>query len=215
MSKHYLYTRLDGSLDVLSPVEGQSERALFHGVQGNMEDNKAKIALSDIPDTTKARVARLYPDETDPDRLEYLWRTHILYNEYTGPPVATARAVEYVELPYHITSNGDPAHGMCYDPNCHDRYFRNACEDNGVDVVANMDKCRVVHMDRIRLQRNKELTALDVEYIRALEQRDIPEQLNVSYKKQILRDLPQTFDLSIHDTPENLKAAWPAELNLP
>jgi hypothetical protein len=75
-----------------------------------------------------------------------------------------------------------------------------------------MPKARVVHRDHIREVRNVELEKLDVPYMRAVEAADTDEQTNISNQKQILRDLPQTFDLDGYTTPATLKDAWPDEL---
>jgi hypothetical protein len=75
----------------------------------------------------------------------------------------------------------------------------------------NMSKARGVHMDCIRACRNKELVKLDLTSLRAVEAGDTSAQSAVATEKQMLRDIPQTFDLTT-DTPEQLKALWPSEL---
>jgi hypothetical protein len=75
----------------------------------------------------------------------------------------------------------------------------------------NMAKARGVHMDRIRLARNAELVKLDLTSLRAIEAGDTSAQATIGTAKQVLRDIPQTFDLTT-DTAEQLKAKWPAEL---
>jgi hypothetical protein len=75
----------------------------------------------------------------------------------------------------------------------------------------NMTKARGVHMDAIRVVRNAELAKLDVPFMRAMEASDTDAQATIATKKQVLRDIPQTLDLTT-DTPEQLKALWPAEL---
>ena len=75
----------------------------------------------------------------------------------------------------------------------------------------NMAKARGVHMDCIRVCRNAELVKLDVPALRAVEAGDTSAQSTIATEKQVLRDIPQTFDLTT-DTPEQLKAKWPAEL---
>ena len=53
----------------------------------------------------------------------------------------------------------------------------------------------------------------DLEALRAIEDGDTSAQAVVKAKKQELRDIPQTFDLTTeHDTPEELKAKWPEGL---
>ena len=80
-------------------------------------------------------------------------------------------------------------------------------------INVNMTKARVIHMDAIRASRNSELVKEDVTFMRAVEDGDTDAQATIKTKKQTLRDIPATFDLTTDvDTPENLKAKWPTEL---
>ncbi len=83
------------------------------------------------------------------------------------------------------------------------RYFREAWLQNGNTVNVDMDKARDVHMDKIRAARNQELKALDIETMKGED---------VQKEKQVLRDLPNNFDLTVAKTPEELKDLWPDEL---
>jgi len=74
-------------------------------------------------------------------------------------------------------------------------------------IKVNMAKARGIQMDRIREMRNKELAKKDIEYMKALEAND-GSAAAIATKKQELRDIPQTFDLTT-DTPEQLKDKWP------
>ena len=77
----------------------------------------------------------------------------------------------------------------------------------------NMAKARGVQMDKIRVVRNKELVTEDTNMLKALEAGDTSAQSAVNTKKQTLRDIPQTFDLTTdNDTPAELKVKWPSEL---
>jgi hypothetical protein len=78
-------------------------------------------------------------------------------------------------------------------------------------IIVNMAKARGIHMDKIRLVRNKQLAGLDVSFMRAVETGDDSERVRIAGEKQVLRDIPQTLDLTT-DTPEELKAIWPTEL---
>jgi hypothetical protein len=93
-----------------------------------------------------------------------------------------------------------------------DRDFFNAWEwDDGATV--NMTKARAIHLDSIRVVRNAELAAKDITFMRAVEAGDTDAQAIIAIEKQVLRDIPQTFDLTTdNDTPEELKAKWPVEL---
>lgn len=86
-----------------------------------------------------------------------------------------------------------------------DRYFRDAWTDeNPTDTVdIDLEKARAVHMQNIRQARNEKLKKLDIDTLRGVDNQ--PE-------KQILRDIPQNFDLSEADNPEDLKNLWPEEL---
>jgi hypothetical protein len=83
-------------------------------------------------------------------------------------------------------------------------------DTDGTPIV-NMAKARGIHMDEIRRMRNAELAKLDVPFMRAMEAGDTDAQATIATKKQVLRDIPQTLDLTT-DTPEQLKALWPDEL---
>ena len=80
-------------------------------------------------------------------------------------------------------------------------------------INVNMDKARVIHLEEIRKVRNAELVKEDVTFMRAVEDGDTDAQATIKTKKQTLRDLPATFDITTDvDTPEKLKAKWPTEL---
>jgi len=84
-------------------------------------------------------------------------------------------------------------------------------ETDGTPRV-NMEKARVVHMDKIRVVRNAELVKKDLTSLRAIEAGDTDAQATIGTEKQVLRDIPATFDLTDAATPEALKGKWPAEL---
>ena len=79
-----------------------------------------------------------------------------------------------------------------------------------MQVVVNMSKARGIQMDKIREVRNKELAKKDIEFMKALEADD-GSHTAIASEKQVLRDIPQTFDLTT-DTPEELKQKWPEGL---
>ena len=77
----------------------------------------------------------------------------------------------------------------------------------------NMTKARAIHLAEIRRVRNEELAKEDITFMRAVEAGDTDAQNTIKTKKQTLRDLPATFDITTDvDTPEKLKAKWPTEL---
>lgn len=79
-------------------------------------------------------------------------------------------------------------------------------------VVINMQKARAIHMDSIRAVRDKELAALDIAYLRAIEDGDLDAQAMIAADKQMLRDLPETFNLNKVSTPAELSGLWPDRL---
>lgn len=83
-----------------------------------------------------------------------------------------------------------------------DWYFRDAWKQNGKTGIVDMGKAKEIHMDKIRKARDKKLKELDVETMKGIDVQD---------KKQVLRDLPDNFDLTAN-TPEELKVLWPKEL---
>jgi hypothetical protein len=78
-------------------------------------------------------------------------------------------------------------------------------------VRINMVKARAIHMVEIRRVRNAQLAALDVPFMRAVESGDKDALADISQRKQVLRDIPETIDLST-DSPARLKSIWPAGL---
>jgi len=80
-------------------------------------------------------------------------------------------------------------------------------------ININMSKARAIHLTEIRRVRNAELVKEDVNMLKAIEGGDASAQSTVATKKQVLRDIPATFDLTTGvTTPEALKAKWPSEL---
>ena len=77
-------------------------------------------------------------------------------------------------------------------------------------IVINMSKARGIQMDNIRIVRNKELAKKDIEFMKALEADDGSHK-TIAVEKQVLRDIPQTFDLTTN-TSEELKDKWPEGL---
>ena len=93
-----------------------------------------------------------------------------------------------------------------------DRTFRNALRHDGGAFHHDMDKARDIHMGRIRKARDKELSRLDVETMKALGRSDDARRAEVEPQKQVLRDIPQTFELLSAKSTDALKAMWPSEL---
>lgn len=80
-------------------------------------------------------------------------------------------------------------------------------------IGVNLAKARDIHLVEIRRVRNLELAKEDVAFMRAVEDGDTDAQATIKTKKQALRDIPATFDITTGvTTPEALKAKWPVEL---
>lgn len=80
-------------------------------------------------------------------------------------------------------------------------------------INVDMTKARAIHMDKIRLVRNAELAAKDITLLRAIESGDIDAQTTIGIEKQVLRDIPATFDLVTGvTTPDQLRSKWPEQL---
>jgi hypothetical protein len=92
-----------------------------------------------------------------------------------------------------------------------DRYFRNALtiDENTKTIGVDMEKARLVHIDKLRVTRNAQLSALDAEYMKALEMEDKAKQDEIKAKKQALRDMPLDPGFANPKTPEELKAFCP------
>jgi hypothetical protein len=93
-----------------------------------------------------------------------------------------------------------------------DRTFRNAWRQQANELAVDMPKARAIHMDRIRRARQSELERLDLEWMRAMGRKDQPAADVFEAKRERLRNIPQTFDLTGAATPEELGALWPADL---
>ena len=92
------------------------------------------------------------------------------------------------------------------------RKFRDSWKQESSLVVEDITKARAIHMDRIRVYRNAELAKEDINYQIALEQDNNSKKNSVASKKQMLRDIPSTFNLSGATNGTELDALWPSEL---
>ena len=93
------------------------------------------------------------------------------------------------------------------------RDFRDAWEAPTDELAVNMTKARVIHLAEIRRVRDAELVKKDVPFMRAVEAGDTDAQATIATEKQVLRDIPATFDITTGvTTPVQLKARWPTEL---
>lgn len=87
-----------------------------------------------------------------------------------------------------------------------DYSFRAAWRDGGKSITHDMDVCRSITRDRLRLERAPLLAAQDVEALKALEAGDTSRLDEVSVEKQRLRDITALPAIDTAKTPEELKA---------
>lgn len=93
-----------------------------------------------------------------------------------------------------------------------DRTFRNAWKHGGTKVNVDMPKSRQIHMDRIRVIRNRMLDQSDKDMAKAQDAGDAVVIAALKAQRQQLRNIPQTFDLTVAATPDALKLLWPSGL---
>jgi hypothetical protein len=91
-----------------------------------------------------------------------------------------------------------------------DRTFRDAWRKNGVAFSVDMAHARDIHRNKMRRARAPLLEGLDVEAMRALEQGK--PTTDIVIRKQALRDVTADPAIEAAQTPEKLKAVWPAFL---
>lgn len=95
-----------------------------------------------------------------------------------------------------------------------DRTYRNAWQLEGKKVSVDMQKARAVHMDKLRKLRDAKLKQLDTDYLIADEGGDPAKKAAIKALKQKLRDMPENFDLSLAQDPDQLKSLMPDYLGL-
>jgi hypothetical protein len=79
-----------------------------------------------------------------------------------------------------------------------------------MSIRINIDKAKAIKLDRLRAERAPKLAALDLAFMRAVEQGDTAKQASIAVQKQALRDVtkqPLPDDVaSLKDfTPDILK----------
>lgn len=90
-----------------------------------------------------------------------------------------------------------------------DRTFRNAWKPHAGGIEVDMPKAVEIQKDRLRALRAPKLSALDVDYMRALEAGDTAAQASIAQQKRALRDVTADPIITKAKTPEELKAAIP------
>jgi len=148
--------------------------------------------------------------ESDDECLERAWARLVAAGGYGIP----------IDHPHHYVEDADQRTKLVECCGTEFRYGANGdrsavdgaweMDTDGTPKV-NMAKARGIHMDKIRVVRNAELVKKDLTSLRAIEAGDTDAQATIATEKQVLRDIPQTFDLTT-DTPVQLQDKWPSEL---
>jgi hypothetical protein len=96
-----------------------------------------------------------------------------------------------------------------------DRTFRDAWTDTTPELTIDIDmaKARDIHLGRIRIKRNAELSKLDIQAIKAQDIGNAETLMQVRARKQELRDLPATLASALASAAsiDALKAIQPLE----
>lgn len=93
--------------------------------------------------------------------------------------------------------------------------YKESWRDDGANIVPDMTVAKVIKMDIIRAPRDAELDRLDKDYNRAVGRKQTVEADAIEAKREALRNVPQTFELSTATTLEELHALWPAAVPRP
>jgi hypothetical protein len=104
------------------------------------------------------------------------------------------------EAPYAIV---DSLEGIDND------YFNGFVYEDG-EAVADISKCKEIHLDKFRAARTPLLAKLDIDYMRAIEVEDSVKASAIAVAKQELRDVTK---ITLPDTLPEIKEVWPTILN--
>lgn len=84
-------------------------------------------------------------------------------------------------------------------------YFDGFIYEDGA-AVPDIAACKSIHLDKFRADRAPKLAALDVAFMRAVEQGDTAKQVEIAVQKQELREVTK---IALPETLEEIKAVWP------
>ena len=136
----------------------------------------------------------------------------IIYPQYPGnklavlSPAPCGLTIEEIaakdvpkDTPYAIINNLD---GIDND------YFDGFIYADG-HAVADIEKCKEIHLDKFRAARAPKLAGLDVAFMKAVELSDSVKQSEIAAQKQELRDITK---LALPNDLASLKKYWPSIL---
>jgi len=94
-----------------------------------------------------------------------------------------------------------------------DRTFRGAWRAGSgyTGIEIDMDHCRAIWKDNMRVARAPKLAKLDLEFQRAMETGTSTK--NIIARKQALRDVTKLPSIEAATSPDDLKSVWPDVLN--
>ena len=213
MSKVIIYTAVSGNVEIVIPapqslawgrfVLTANKKLVFPG--GNGEAYDALPNMLDVADKKWAIIVMqlvaknleleftldMVTLESEEDHLDRL-------QEKVLPIGATnVQRIEVEEVPTN-------------------RAFRDAWrQDVAGKIETDMPLARDIHMQKIRNARVGNMHELDIQWNKHTGQGNTTAAAAVESQRQELRDLPETFDLSVHTTPEELYDAWPAIITRP
>lgn len=95
-----------------------------------------------------------------------------------------------------------------------DRAFRNAWDKKDGEIIVDMPKARLIHLENLRKERNLKLQEMDIEFQKAFEVSDQAKITEIAQVKQALRDMPDTAipEMEKIEDPEQLKDYQPEVL---
>lgn len=137
---------------------------------------------------------------------------HIGRSKAPDPTTVTDEDVERAIAKWAVGWKGAVSWKDILPENVPPRVFREAWVPGPQGPAVDMAKALDIHMDDIRKAREPEFAKADNELKVAEDKGDTAEIARIRAKRQKLRDIPQTFDLSGAKTPDELAALWPAEL---
>lgn len=91
-----------------------------------------------------------------------------------------------------------------------DNEYFDAFEYANLGLHCNIEKAKKIHLDKFRAARTPKLSALDVDYMKAIETEDSVKAAEIAIQKQELRDVTKT---PLPDTLPEIKEVWPEILN--
>jgi hypothetical protein len=189
MSDQVIILDVNGEVHVMAPV---LENNFVHLVTGEW-----------ISIPPKYTVHLFSSKEYDPESFVFDPYSEVVLLDYRRVTVEDIAAKDVPEgIDYEIVQRAEiPA----------DRTFRNAWKKDGKGIAVDMPKAKEIWVNHWRLAREPLLKEADVEFTKALGQKNQQKADQAEAKRQALRDVTLT-DLSAVTTPEDLKKIWPSAL---